>query len=55
MTMHQDKCHVMFLSNNINYPKTFSIISRIEINVENSVELFGVIIDNKINFSFYIK
>ena len=54
MIMNEGKCHVMFLSKHVTYPKEF-VVNYIELQVEDYVELLGVIIDKNLNFSRHLE
>ena len=53
MRMNQGKCHIMFSSKHITFPKSF-MINNIEIETENSVNLLGLTIDSNLTFSNHI-
>ncbi len=53
MTMNKEKCHIMFLSNHVEYPTTF-MINGVSVVVDSFVELLGVNIDSKLHFMEHI-
>ena len=53
MAMNKDKCHVMFLSNHISFPKNF-VVDDAVVEIGNSVESLGITIDRKLSFDTHI-
>ena len=48
MIMNEGKCHAMFLSKHVTYPKEF-VVNDIKLQVEDYVELLCVTIDKNLN------
>ena len=54
MIMNEGKCHVMFLSKHVTYPKEF-VVNVVKLQIEDYLELLGVTIDKNLNFSRHLE